>query len=276
MSAMPVSTLDRVPVTESFPVETEASALPTVVLPADSVAVAMTDPLTRMVAGLERLAQLGLGVEILRDVVALDRERRAEEARTQFYLAFAKLQGELPAVMRSSKSDKHEYAGLDEIIGATRPVLARNGFSVRFATKWPTSTQLQIVCYLTHAGGHFETAEFHTPADQGVGRNAVQALGSAVTYGKRYTLCQILNIQTEDDDDGESAKNVGRSQTTAAASTSPAGYDEWKVKLEAAARLGLKSMEAFWKASPKEACVYLTMHDGGHGRFKQIARGVAK
>ena len=45
----------------------------------------------------------------------------------------------------------------------------------------------------------------------GKGRNAVQAVGSSTTYGKRYVMCALLNITTGEmqDDDGHGAGDTG-------------------------------------------------------------------
>jgi hypothetical protein len=43
------------------------------------------------------------------------------------------------------------------------------------------------------------------PSDTSGSKNAVQAIGSTVTYGKLYTFCALLNIATGEDDDAQTA-----------------------------------------------------------------------
>ena len=64
---------------------------------------------------------------------------------------------------------------------------------------------------LMHRDGHREETTMLLPVDIGKGRNAVQAVGSSTTYGKRYVMCALLNITTGEmqDDDGHGAGDTG-------------------------------------------------------------------
>jgi hypothetical protein len=63
-----------------------------------------------------------------------------------------------------------------------------------------------VVGHLTHIGGHTRESRFRSTADASGGKNAIQGLGSAVQYGRRYTLIDLLNIvQQGVDDDGQAA-----------------------------------------------------------------------
>jgi hypothetical protein len=61
-----------------------------------------------------------------------------------------------------------------------------------------------------HSAGHREETTLLLPVDTGPGRSTVQAVGSSVTYGKRYVMCALLNITTGDapDDDGQGPAQV--------------------------------------------------------------------
>jgi hypothetical protein len=66
--------------------------------------------------------------------------------------------------------------------------------------------QLEITGTLSHKFGHHESTTMRLPFDDTGSKNNVQAIGSSVSYGKRYVYCMLLNINiTEDDDDGNSA-----------------------------------------------------------------------
>jgi hypothetical protein len=63
-----------------------------------------------------------------------------------------------------------------------------------------------MTCRLTHRDGHCE--ECTTPAappDTGPGRNAVQAIGSTLTYLQRYSLVMLLGLATGDAPDPDDA-----------------------------------------------------------------------
>ncbi|MNE66080.1 ERF superfamily protein [compost metagenome] len=59
---------------------------------------------------------------------------------------------------------------------------------------------------LSHRDGHRETTSILLPADATGSKNAVQAVASSVSYGKRYTAGALLNFTTTgEDDDGQGA-----------------------------------------------------------------------
>ena len=66
-----------------------------------------------------------------------------------------------------------------------------------------------VTAVLDHQDGHQEATSLRLPPDVGVNRNNVQAVGSSVSYGKRYTACALLNITTRgEDDDARSARDL--------------------------------------------------------------------
>ena len=46
------------------------------------------------------------------------------------------------------------------------------------------------------------------PFDTSGGKNNIQAAGSAISYGKRYTMSALLNITTHDEDDDASSVDL--------------------------------------------------------------------
>ena len=61
--------------------------------------------------------------------------------------------------------------------------------------------------HLLHKEGHKEKTTLLVPFDYSGSKkhNPAQAMGSSVSYGKRYTLCALLNIATRDDNDASAA-----------------------------------------------------------------------
>ena len=129
----------------------------------------------------------------------------------EFYAALARCQGEIPDVIRNAEI-KHgqnvmmEYATLDEILRTIRPVLAKHGFSIWFDTGHNYEHNLiNVMCNLCHASGEQRTSEIALPADTSGSKNIVQALGSTLTYARRYLISMMLGISTIADDDAQAA-----------------------------------------------------------------------
>lgn len=117
--------------------------------------------------------------------------------------ALVKAQSELKAAKKDSANPffKSKYADLNEVISVVKEPLLKNGIAF-----------LQIVTVegvettLLHESGEFISGV--TPIVVAK-QNDPQALGSAITYARRYGLQSIVGLESEDDD-GESA--MGRSK----------------------------------------------------------------
>ena len=96
---------------------------------------------------------------------------------------------------------KYSYADLAAVASAAYPLLGQVGLA--FVTK-PTRTDhgYVLVGKLRHISGEFEEAEFPLP------ENPPQAVGSAITYGRRYLLGALTGIVTGEDDDGAAAQQA--------------------------------------------------------------------
>lgn len=182
------------------------------------------------------------------DVAKLDALIRLNErvmdraAEADFNAAFVPMQAELQTIKELSKTDKGTYAAREDIVDVSRPVLGRYGFGLSFRTEWPGPKTVKVVGILTHTSGHSRTSEFLADADQTGSKNAIQALGSAVEYGRRYTTVDLLNIVTRKaDDDGQRA----------ASAPEPEGFASRWDDISAAADEGTPALEEAWGKAPR-------------------------
>lgn len=218
-----------------------------------ALAVPSVDPFTQLV---ERLAtNKDVDVVKLQALIDMQKDINRENAIAAFNSAFTKMQAEIPTVIERSRTDKASYAALEDIVETLRPVLSRHGFGLSHRTEFPSDKLMKIVGVLMHEQGHSRESEFLTEADNGPGRNAIQARGSANSYGRRYTTKDLLNIVTREQDDDGAASEKGK------APEPPKGYDEWLADYEATAFNGLPALEAAWKASKPQFRDYLTRYD---------------
>lgn len=103
------------------------------------------------------------------------------------------------------------FARFEDIDRVVRPILETHQLALSFDIAERQGGGITVRPILTHTNGFTERGEaMPLPADQSGGKNAVQAVGSAAAYGKRYTMCAMLNIVTEaEDDDGSGGQLVG-------------------------------------------------------------------
>lgn len=133
----------------------------------------------------------------------LDMQERVlnRNAQQAFSADMALMQSELPRVIKSKQGHNSNYAPLEDINDAIRPALHKFGFAVTFAIE-QLDKEIAVKTILSHKMGHREETTIRLPADTGGSKNSVQAVGSTISYGKRYGICAILNISTGDDNDG--------------------------------------------------------------------------
>lgn len=145
---------------------------------------------------------------------AMKERMDASRAKQEFLAAFSELQRELPAVAKRGKGHNDKtYARFEDVIDTAKPHLADHGFSLSFRLEHSEKT-IKITGVLGHASGHSESTDIVLPADASGSKNAVQAWGSSVSYGKRYVALTLLGIATEDDDDGKKADQSNSAPVT--------------------------------------------------------------
>ena len=98
---------------------------------------------------------------------------------------------------------EYKYATLDDIIAATAPALAAEGLHVYHTYNLAEFT-IDVTCRLTD--GEHEICSTVSMPTSGVSenKNQAQAVGSLLTYGRRYSISALLCISTDADDDAQS------------------------------------------------------------------------
>lgn len=143
---------------------------------------------------------------------------------------------------------KNKYADFTSCMECCREPLASNGLSVMqyCAT---INEKLTLVTLLAHISGQW--IQSHFPLNPM--KMDSQSIGSAMSYGKRYSLSALVGIVSEDDDDGEAAHGRhmqnGNSQSKApVVSAIPVANVSYatpvvKVKITASQASNLRSVE---------------------------------
>lgn len=129
------------------------------------------------------------------------------DAQMAYNSAMSKLQSELPTITENGQIEvnkviRSKYAKFEDINEAIRPLLKKHGFSVSFKSDF-VEQMLDVTGIISHKQGHSEQTTMRLPFDTSGSKNNVQAIGSSVSYGKRYCVCMLLNIATGgEDNDG--------------------------------------------------------------------------
>lgn len=189
-------------------------------------------------------------VEKLERLLGLYERINAQTSRVAYMRALAAMQVKLPTITERgtievpAKDGKagHStpFARWEDINEAIRPVLAKYGFGLSFRVAMATDGKIEVTGVLSHRDGHQEQTTITLPHDSTGSKNAVQAVGSSTSYGKRYTCAALLNITTRgEDDDGQAGGARGEAPAVEAAF---AAINAWNTLADAKA----------WKAANTE------------------------
>lgn len=184
----------------------------------ETTGAALVPAQTEEVSGLVRLAiEQKVPVEVLERLVALQERVTARDAEQALAEALNAFQAECPPIPRVGKAvvlkngvKQYEYrfAPYDKTLEVIRPYLNAHGLSFTHDSAM-VNGEVEVVCRLQHIMGAGRQSTFRAPVDNSGGKNPLQGVGSARSYGKRYTLVDVLGLSTEEDDDGRAAGGGG-------------------------------------------------------------------
>jgi hypothetical protein len=101
---------------------------------------------------------------------------------------------------------KSKYATLASVRDAVTMPLAANGLAIVQLTSEGDGKMI-VHTRLMHSSGEWIESAYPIINDV----NKPQAMGSALTYARRYSLASICSIASEQDDDGNAAQEHGKS-----------------------------------------------------------------
>lgn len=112
--------------------------------------------------------------------------------------ALALAQSEMGVAKKDSENPffKSSYANLESIVLACRAALTKNNLAVSQTTKYENGVLL-LVTTLLHASGQYIFGEYPIISQ----KQDPQAVGSAISYAKRYALAALVGVVSSDEDD---------------------------------------------------------------------------
>lgn len=172
----------------------------------ETVAIEIQQP-TPM-AMLQMAVSQGADIDKLSKLMDLQERWQANEARKAYVAAMNAFKVNPPKIVKnktvSFKETKYNHATLDNVCDVIGSALSKHGLSYRWETQ-QTDVKITVTCIVTHEDGHSEKTTLSCLPDATGSKNAIQAIGSAVTYLQRYTLLAITGMATEEqDNDGAS------------------------------------------------------------------------
>jgi hypothetical protein len=127
-------------------------------------------------------------------------------------LALVKAQAAMPAVGKEGNNPafRSKYMTLDGILSVAVPVLTANGMALVQGSEVVAKddndrpVSITVESRLIHESGEWIASSATIP----VSKPDAHGMGSAITYGRRYSVASLLGIMAGEDDDANGAANV--------------------------------------------------------------------
>ena len=132
------------------------------------------------------------------------------EDRKDLFTALCKAQASMGAAVKDSKNPhfRHGYASLTAVLDAVVPVLNAQGITV-LQLPHLEDPYVKLTTVLAHTSGQMLESTVGAPMDK---KHNAQAVGSAITYLRRYALQSIMGLPVEDDDGNAASRRAPQQQ----------------------------------------------------------------
>jgi hypothetical protein len=150
----------------------------------------------------------GADIDKLKQLMDLQERYEANAARKAFAAAMQKFKANPPIITKNKDvafgNTKYKHATLDHVCDEVTRGLSAVGITHAWKVKQEKDL-VTVICRLTHELGHSEETELSGVHDNSGSKNAIQAVGSTVTYLQRYTLLAACGLAAKNDDDGQTS-----------------------------------------------------------------------
>jgi len=172
---------------------------------------------------------------------------KMSETIAELATALSKAQGQIEAASKGSVNPhfKSRYADLNSLRDAIREPLAVNDLSIIQLPR-VDGNHVEVETMLLHKSGEYIAETLRMP----FGQNNAQAIGSALTYCRRYSLGSLLNLSS-DDDDGNAAVALSGKQDSQG--SSKAEHSNIKDEAKKIAQDGTEALTVWWNNLTKES-----------------------
>jgi hypothetical protein len=198
---------------------------------------------------LQMAVQQGADLDKLEKLMGLQERWEATQARKAYVIAMGEFKAHPPVLYKNKAvsygQTSYNHATHDEVTGKVAAGLAAHGLSHRWNVEQDPA-RISVTCTITHVGGHSESVTLSAAADQSGGKNAIQAIGSAVSYLERYTLLAATGLSTSEGSDDD---RIGTKPAKPPAKKPPL-FDKWWANTKAAASDSSKKLAECWQAAP--------------------------
>lgn len=148
-----------------------------------------------------------LDVAKLEKLLEMHERWEATQAKKAYVVAMTAFKAGPPEIFKDQTvkygTTSYNHASLSNVTTCINQSLSKHGLSASWETSQDGDT-IKVTCKITHVMGHSESTCLPGKPDSSGSKNAIQAVGSTITYLERYTLLALTGLATHDqDNDGK-------------------------------------------------------------------------
>lgn len=126
---------------------------------------------------------------------------RQSESIKNLLPALMDAQKEIPTMPKNAKAYGYNYTDLDTITSVIKPILARHNISYMQSVGMDDEGRSTLTTRIFSRDGEYIEDVTMLPVIQSAKNNSAQTMGMAITYVRRYALCAMLGITSDEDVD---------------------------------------------------------------------------
>lgn len=134
---------------------------------------------------------------------------------TELLVDLVAVQSELPTMPKNTPAYGYKYADLDTITQTIKPILHKHGIAYLQSIGGLSQELMTLTTRVFNTKGQYIEDTAVLPVITSTKNNAAQTLGMSITYMRRYALCAMLGITSDEDVDAntESEPHNSKKQT---------------------------------------------------------------
>jgi len=160
---------------------------------------------------MQQAKAMGLSIPEMKEMMELQLQYEANEARKAFHLAMSEFKRNPPKIYKDMVNDQYgsDYVSIGNMVNGVNEAMGPFGLNARW--DYPESNEpneMIVTCILSHAMGHEEKVTIPGPVDMSGTKNPLQARKSTRSYLKLETFEAVTgtaSMQGNLDDDGNAA-----------------------------------------------------------------------
>ena len=150
---------------------------------------------------LELVIEKGADLQTIEKFMDLQERHEKNEARKAYVEAMTAFKANPPEILKQTAvsynttkgTTSYNHASLDHVAEKINIALSRHGLFASWSQN-QNDKGITVTCKITHILGHSEETSLTAEADLSGNKNAIQGLGSTISYLQRYTILAITGL----------------------------------------------------------------------------------